>query len=140
MKQVFWDTNVLLDILLRREPFFAPAAAVWLKTESGELEGQVSIPSLTTVFYLVRKCADRKTARSALQAICRVFRVVGSPSEVAHLALESGRKDFEDAVQYHTAALAGADCVITRNPRHFPRVNEGGPSVLTPEEFLRTLA
>ena len=140
MNQVFWDTNVLLDILLRREPFFAPAADVWLKTESGEIEGQVSIPSLTTVFYLVRRCAHRKTARSALHTLCRVFRVVGSPAEVARLALESGRKDFEDAVQYHTAALAGADCVMTRNPRVFPRSGEGGPPVLTPEEFLRTLA
>ena len=140
MKRIFWDTNVLLDILLQRALFFAPAAEVWLKTESGELEGQVSITSLTTVSYLVQKCVDRKAASSALHTICRVFRVVGAPAEVARLALDSGWKDFEDAVQYHTAALAGADCVVTRNPRDFPRAGASGPLVLTPEELLRTLA
>jgi predicted nucleic acid-binding protein len=140
VKRVFWDTNVLLDILLRREPFFAPAADVWLRTEVGALEGCVSIPSLVTISYVVRRCADRKTARTALQTICRVFRIVDSPAEVAGLALQSGWKDFEDAVQYHTAALAGADCVMTRNPRDFLRAGEGRPGILTPEEFLRSLA
>ena len=139
MRRIFWDTNVLLDILLRREPFFSSAADVWLRTEAGELEGLVSIPSLTTVFYLIHKSTDRRTARSALRTLCRVLHVVGSPAEVASLALESPRKDFEDAVQYHTAVLAGADCVMTRNPRDFPSAREGGIPVLTPEEFLCAL-
>jgi len=139
VRRIFWDTNVLLDILLRREPFFASAAELWLKTEAGELEGLVSIPSLTTIFYLIQRSADRRTARSALRTLCRVLDVVGSPAEVAALALDGGRKDFEDAVQYHTAVLAGADCVVTRNPRDFPSAREGGIPVLTPEELLSAL-
>ncbi len=139
MKRVFWDTNALLDILLRREPFFASTAQVWLKTEAGELEGMVSIPSLTTVFYLIEKSADRRTARSAVRTLCRVLQAVDSPAKAARLALESRQRDFEDAVQYHTARLAGADCVMTRNVRDFLRGQEGGIPVLTPEELLRAL-
>ena len=81
MKRVFLDTNVLLDILLRRDPFYAAAAKLWLKAESRELEGLVSLPSLGTIFYLVRKSADLNTARQALNRLD--FREAESPEWVA---------------------------------------------------------
>ena len=135
MKRVFLDTNVLLDILLRRDPFYAAAAKIWLKVESREMEGLVSLPSLGTIFYLVRKRADLNTARQALSTICRVLRVAESPGQAGHMALQSHMPDFEDALQYAIATLAGADCLVTRNPSDFPK--RGKVPVLTPEEFLK---
>ena len=137
MKRVFLDTNVLLDILLRRNPFYAAAAKLWLKVESRELAGIVSLPTLGTIFYLVRKRADLNTARQALDTICRVLQIVDSPAKVGHMALHSRMTDFEDALQYFTATLAGADCVVTRNPSDFPK--RGKVPVLTPEELLKRL-
>jgi predicted nucleic acid-binding protein len=135
LKRVFLDTNVLLDILLRRDPFYAAAAMIWLKVESRELEGLVSLPSLGTIFYLTRKSADLNTARQTLSTICRVLQVADSPGQAGHMALQSHIPDFEDALQYAIATLAGADCLVTRNPSDFPK--RGKVPVLTPEEFLK---
>jgi predicted nucleic acid-binding protein len=138
LKRVFFDTNVLLDILLRRDPFYVAASQIWLKVESGELEGLVSLPSLGTIFYLVRKRSDLNTARQALSTICRVLQVADCPSQAGRMALQSHMPDFEDALQYAIATLGGADCFLTRNPSDFPR--HGKVPVLTPEELLKTLA
>lgn len=137
MKRVLLDTNVLLDILFRRDPFYAAAAKLWLKVESRELEGLVSLLSLGTIFYLVRKRADSDTARHAINTICRVLQIVDSPGRAGHMALQSHMGDFEDALQYAIATLAGADCIVTRNPADFPK--RGKVAVLTPDELLSRL-
>lgn len=134
MKRLFLDTNVLLDIILKRDPFYASAARLWLKVEAREVEGMVSLLSLGTIFYLVRKRTDAHAAREAIRTICRVLRVVDSPGRAANAALESRMSDFEDALQYSVASLSGADCLVTRNASDFPR--HGNVAVLTPDEFL----
>ena len=134
MKKVFLDTNVLLDIILQREPFFIDAANLWLKIESGELKGFVSLPSLATLFYLVRKNSDAATARQAIETMCRVVQIADSPGEAGHMAIQSQVPDFEDALQYAIAVLCGVDCLITRDLAGFPK--RGKLPVLTPREFL----
>lgn len=135
MKRVFLDTNILLDILLKRDPFYAAAAEIWLKVESREMQGLVSLQSLGTIFYLVRKRADADTARQAVGTMCRVLQVTDSPGQAGRMALQSHTPDFEDALQYAIAVLAEVDCLITRNPSDFPK--HGKVPVLTPEEFLK---
>jgi predicted nucleic acid-binding protein len=137
LKRVFLDTNVLLDILLRRDPFYADAAKLWLKIESRELEGLVSLPSLGTIFYLVKRSADANAARQALTTMCRVLRIADGPGKAGQMALQSRMADFEDALQYAIATLAGADCIITRNVPDFPK--RGKIPVLTPKEILARL-
>jgi predicted nucleic acid-binding protein len=137
LKRVFLDTNVLVDILLRRDPFYADAARLWLKIESHELEGVVSLPSLGTIFYLVRKSADTSAARQALNTICQVLKIADGPGSAGHAALQSRMADFEDALQYAIATLAGADCLVTRNVSDFPK--RGRIPVLTPTEFLKRM-
>jgi len=134
LKRVFLDTNVLLDILLRRDPFYAAAAKIWLKVESREVEGLVSLVSLGTISYLVRKRTDPNAAREALNTICRVLQIADCPGQAGRMALQSHMLDFEDALQYAIATLAGADCLVTRNPSDFPK--RGKVPVLTPEDFL----
>jgi predicted nucleic acid-binding protein len=135
VKRIFLDTNILLDILLQRDPFYANAAEIWLGIESGTFEGLVSLPSLGTIFYLLRKQTDGVTARKALKTICRVLHIADCPAKAGHMALRSPQSDFEDALQYAMAVQAKADCLITRNPSDFPK--RGKVVVLTPEEFLR---
>ena len=135
MKRVFLDTNIILDIFLQRDPFYADAAAIWLKIESNELEGLVSLQSLGTIFYLLRKRMDTQTARKALQTMCRVVKIADSSAQAGRMALQSSQPDFEDALQYAIAVLAKVECLITRNSSDFPK--RGKVSVLAPEEFLR---
>jgi predicted nucleic acid-binding protein len=135
VKRIFLDTNIVLDIFLQRDPFYADAAAIWLKIESNELEGFVSLQSLETVFYLLRKCTNVLMARKSLQTMCRVVKIADSPAQTGYMALQSTQSDFEDALQYAIAVLAKAECLITRNISDFPK--RGQVPVLTPEDFLR---
>lgn len=132
--KVFLDTNILIDVLAQRRPFYQDSAAVWTLAEQGRIEGLVSVISYTNIFYIVRKLADAATARRALDHLRSTFSPVGCDGQILALAMDSQFKDFEDAVQYHSALKAGADCMLSRNPADYPRTSD--LPVLTPAEFL----
>jgi hypothetical protein len=75
-----------------------------------------------------------KTARRALTLIRDAFTPVACDGDIINQAIASRFGDFEDAVQYMSAAQIGADCLVSRNVSHFP--GSGGCPVLTPAEFL----
>jgi predicted nucleic acid-binding protein len=130
---VFLDTNVLLDVLARREPFYAAAAEVWSLAERGEFDAFVSAISFNNVYYIVRKAEGAQKANQALRLLRDVFRVVAPDVQILNQAMDADMTDFEDAVQFHSALRAQATHLVTRNPDDFPK---GSLCVLTPEEFL----
>jgi predicted nucleic acid-binding protein len=131
--RVFLDTNVLLDVLSEREPFWRPAARVWSLAESGRLEAFVSAISYNNCFYIVRKHVGQARAYEALRILRDVFRPVPLTEQVLHQALDGGFSDFEDAIQYFSALQARAEVLLTRNPDDYPKP---ALSVLSPIEFL----
>lgn len=132
--KVLLDTNILIDVLAKRQPHYPDSAAVWTLAEEGRIEGIISAISFTTVFYVVRKLSDLETARGALVLLRDAFTSVGCDARIIGLAIDSDLKDFEDAVQYYSALEAHADCFLTRNTSDFPR--SGDCPVLTPTEFV----
>jgi predicted nucleic acid-binding protein len=132
--KAFFDTNVLIDVLAERRPFYADSAAVQTLAEDARLEGLVSAVSFTNVFYILRKLSDAQKARSALALLRDAFTIVACDGRILAQAMSSAIKDFEDAVQYHSAVQGGADCMLSRNPTDFAGL--GGFPVLTPAEFL----
>ena len=130
---IFLDTNVLLDVLARREPFHQAAQRVWTLVESGELRGSVSAISFNNCYYIVRKYGTRDAAEEALRLLRAVFEPVDLTTQVLDRAIDAGWSDFEDAIQLHSAVHAGARTLITRNPADF---SAAAVSVLTPVEFL----
>lgn len=137
MKTVLCDINFILDIFLKREPFYTPAARIFKKIEEKELEGYLCALSFPTLFYLLSKEQKRDKAMKALEKVRIVFNVAAVDEKVIDLSLVSGFKDFEDAVQYYSALQVKADCLITRNKGDY--LDDKLP-VLTSEEFLATLA
>ncbi len=134
--KVLVDTNVLLDVLAKRQPFYADSAAIWSLAEDGLIEGLVSAVSFTNIFYIVRKLAGAETAQRTLVLLRDTFTAVACDVPILNRAIDAGFKDFEDAVQYFTALQAGAVCLVSRNPDHFPRTNDC--PVISPAEFLAT--
>lgn len=132
--KVFFDTNVLIDVVAKRVPFYTDSARIWSLAEAGQITGLVSAISFTTIFYVVRKLKDQKTARQALSLLRLNFQPVACDEHVLYQALDAGLKDFEDAVQYVSAVEAKSDCLVSRNPNHFPLADDC--PVLTPAEFL----
>jgi len=131
--RVFIDTNVLLDVLAEREAFYVDAMRVWTLSESGQIDAHVAAISFSNCYYIVRRHAGRRSAEKAVRLLRDVFKPVDMTVQILNQAIDAGFADFEDAVQFHSAVRARAECVITRNPDHFPRTPL---SVLSPAEFL----
>jgi len=131
--KVFVDTNVLLDVLANRHPFYDDAAEIWTLSEQGKIEAFVSAVSFTNVFYIVRKLMSRSVAVKATRQLTNVFSIAACNENVIQEALDLDLKDFEDAVQLVSAVHTRSVSLITRNPSHFP---VDLIPILTPAEFL----
>lgn len=131
--KVFLDTNVVLDVIARREPFAIPAARIWALAETRRIEGLVSALSFSTIYYITRRVRSRGDASAAVRLMRDIFTVITCDAAVISRAIDADLHDFEDAIQHFSAVAAGADCVVTRNTDHFP---DSGAPVLSPEAFL----
>ncbi|MBI4691629.1 MAG: PIN domain-containing protein [Nitrospirae bacterium] len=133
MKSVFCDLNFLLDIFLKREPFYHSSAHLFGKIENREVKGYLCALSFPTLFYLLSKELGREKAMKTLEKIRLVFKVAEVDERIIDLSLASDFKDFEDAVQYYSAVQAKAEVIITRDKDDY---RKGNLQVLTSEEFL----
>jgi predicted nucleic acid-binding protein len=135
--RILFDTNVLLDALLAREPFVADAAFLLEKVEAAQIEGFMSATTVTDVHYLVGR--QTKSAEAAIKAVTQLLELMEIcpvTREVLEQALAMGLSDFEDAVQVACAITFGLDAIITRDLNGFT----GSPvSVLSPRELKARL-
>lgn len=133
---VLLDLNVVLDVLQQRQSHYVTSARVMNAIAKGKIEGLLAAHSLTTLFYLVWRARDAQTAITAITQLLQTFTVAAINQQVILQALALGWKDFEDAVQIAAASHAGADFLVTRNPKDFKR---GIVPVLQPAELLALL-
>jgi predicted nucleic acid-binding protein len=136
LKKILCDINFILDIFLKRGPFYLSAARVFKKIEDGEVKGYLCSLSFPTLFYLLTRELNREEAFKTLEKIRIVFRVAAVDEKVIDMSLVSDFKDFEDAVQYYSAIQIKADCIITRNKSDY---SDDKIPILTPDEFLAVL-
>jgi predicted nucleic acid-binding protein len=130
---VLIDLNVILDVLQRREPFYAASARVLACAETGIVEGWVAAHSLTTLFYLLTRYQSADQARVTLSELLSFLSVAAVGQAVIEQALRLPYHDFEDAVQMMAAVRAGVGYLVTRNVRDY----ESGPlPALQPAELL----
>ena len=134
--RVIIDTNVVLDVLLAREPFAGTGAEVFALVEQSSIEAALCATTVTTVDYLLTQSLPRNEARRALQALLGLFEVAPVNRAVLEGALRSRIEDFEDAVLEQAGLLAGAEAIITRNTKDFRR---SSIKALDPIELLRAI-
>ena len=134
--KVIVDTNVVLDVLLAREPFLRPAVDVFRLVEESRIDAFICATTVTTVDYLLVKSLPTSDARSALRRLISLFEIATVNRPVIERALESKIQDFEDAVLDEAGQMAGADFVITRNTKDF---TGSSLKVCDPEEFRALL-
>ncbi|HTW94490.1 MAG TPA: PIN domain-containing protein [Tepidisphaeraceae bacterium] len=118
---VFVDTNVLLDVLLARQPFVDHAQRIWSMAERAEIRAVVSAASFLNVYYIVARLSSRAQADRAIRGMLAIFQIAPVDTQIINQAVESGSSDFEDAAQQACASRAGAVCIVTRDERHFGR-------------------
>lgn len=119
MTRALLDVNVVLDFVLSREPFVAPATALLAAAERGQAELRVPAHGVTTVFYLVARERTPGIARRVIADLLLLTRVAVVSDAVVRRALVLGWPDFEDAVCAAAAEADGCDLLVTRDPSGF---------------------
>ncbi|MBK9248323.1 MAG: PIN domain-containing protein [Ignavibacteria bacterium] len=133
MKKLLVDTNIVVDLLARREDFFEEAQELFSLADAKQVELFVSSLTLANAHYLLAKQHKLDEARKILIKFKVLVEVASLDNKIIELALVSDFKDFEDAIQYNTALEIGLEGIITRNKKDFK--NSSLP-VMTAKEYL----
>jgi predicted nucleic acid-binding protein len=131
--KVLFDTNVVLDVLLAREPHAGVAARLFTLVDNERIDGAVCATTVTTVAYVATKAVGGKQAKKLLRQLLDLFAVAPVDRDVIEAALRLDFVDTEDAVVHEAARAWGAAGIVTRNGRDFARASL---PVLEPEELL----
>jgi len=116
------DSNVILDYMLERQPFFNPADKLFniISDNNNSVKGYVSASAVTDVYYIAyRTLKNHEQVRELLAEVLNVVKIISVTGENIHNAFNLNWKDFEDAVQYSEAVSNNIDAIITRNMKGF---------------------
>jgi predicted nucleic acid-binding protein len=136
MKRVLFDTNVVLDVLLKRSPWDVDAAACWEACDDGQIMGFLTASTLTDIFYLARKQKGLDAAREAVRLCLKTFAICTVNRATLEAAVDLSGTDFEDNLQIACATLAHLDAIVTRDQQGF---RDSIIPAMTPAELLATL-
>jgi predicted nucleic acid-binding protein len=120
-KRFLLDTNVVLDVLLNREPHVTTSAAVCAAVENDKAEGLLAAHAVTTIYYLLARQLGEAGARRSVRALLTVFGVAPIDGNTLHQAILSSGQDFEDSVTAAAAHASGCRLIVTRDPKGFRR-------------------
>jgi len=132
------DTNVVLDMLAKREPWHTSASDLLFLCAQGKCKLALSGSTVTDLYYLVNKYVDKNAtnSREVIGKLLEFFSVVEVGFPECCIALTSRVVDYEDAVLVEAARHAKLDCIITRNQSDF---SHSVIPAVTPEEYLQQL-
>lgn len=135
MNKVLIDTDVLLDFFFDRKPFAEFAAEILNLCEENKLKGYTTPVIICNVYYLLRKTANHDLVIEKIKQLLTLIDVLIMDKEVVLDSLNSGFKDFEDALQNFSAVKNGKiNIVLTRNIKDYKKSDL---AVLTPETYLK---
>ena len=135
VSRILVDTNILLDYLLTREPFYEDAKKVVLTCTEGETEGCIAAHSISNMFYILRKDYDVKDRREILTNLCTIFDVEGIDKTKLLSGLHNAYfSDFEDCLQMECAKAYNAEYIVTRNVDDY-RSSE--VKAILPKDYLK---
>lgn len=134
MKNVFIDTNILMDIFSNREPFVKMSLKIYILGNQKQIQLYTSSNTITTLHYLLKKYIDEDKIKMALQQVLENIEIIPVDANIIRKSLKSNHKDFEDAIQIISAqSIHSMDCIITRDLKDF---KNSEIKVFTPDEFL----
>ena len=134
--RILFDTNVILDFLLDREPFSTTAAKLFSKVETGEITGYVCATTITTIHYLARKVIGTGSAMEEINKLMTLFEIAPVNRAVLDAALLSEFKDFEDAVVHESGVYKETQGIVTRDLDGFKKSKI---NIYLPDELLLML-
>ncbi|MFZ0282564.1 MAG: PIN domain-containing protein [Bacteroidales bacterium] len=136
MKNLFLDTNIILDLLANRMPFYTEAANLFSLADKKKVKLSISSLCLADVHYILSRQNPEMKVRNILRTFKVLVNVLPLDVKIIELALNSEFRDFEDAIQYYTAIENDQDLIITRNQQDF---KESKIPVMTAGEFIKSI-
>lgn len=121
--KILIDTNIVLDLILERQPFVENAVLIFEQIERGNLAGYVAATTITNIFYIIRKIEGREVALATIHRLLVGLQFCAVDRQTIETALSLGLKDFEDSIQLACATLDQLDAIVTRDPKDFSSSN-----------------
>ncbi|MBK7884370.1 MAG: PIN domain-containing protein [Chitinophagaceae bacterium] len=137
MKNIFLDTNVIIDFLANRQPFSIYAAKLFNYSFLKKAKIYVSAVSYNNIYYILKQSLPNKETIELLNELSEMVDGADVTKSVISKTLKTDFKDFEDAIQYYCAlSLSKIDFIVTRDTKDFKK---SSIPVLTPTEAISLL-
>jgi PIN domain protein len=133
-KKIFVDSDIVLDVLCKRDPYYEYAAKVFSLADMKKLTVYTSSLVVANVYYILRKAIGIEKSKEALRKLRLLVKIISVEEREVDLALNSSFSDFEDALQYYTAVKHGMETLLTRNIKDY---KEKDLIIQTPEQFIK---
>ena len=134
-KQFFIDSDIIVDLLAHREPFYDHAAELFTFAYNNKIEIFTTAVVLANVFYILRKTKGNDGTKQQLKDLRLLINVLPINANIVDMSLDSKFSDFEDGLQYFTAKENNLLAIITRNGEDY-KVKD--IIIQTAEEYLKT--
>jgi predicted nucleic acid-binding protein len=135
VKRLFIDTNIVIDLLAKREPFYDEAARLFTLADKKKIRLSVSALTFANTNYILLQSKKPDEAKLILRKLKLIVQVLSLDEKIVALSLnDSYFNDYEDALQYYTALENGAEAIITRNLKDFQKAKL---PVMTAGQFLK---
>ncbi|MDR1270508.1 MAG: PIN domain-containing protein [Planctomycetaceae bacterium] len=132
--KVLIDTNIILDVLLNRQPYCRNAAKIVVLSEKEIIESYISASAITDIYYITQKMyKDKQKTIDLIKKILEVVSIATITGNNIYQALDLEWNDFEDSVQYIVGESVSADYIVIRNVNDF---NNSTIKIVTPEQFI----
>ena len=136
MSRIFLDTNIILDLLAERDPFYESIAKVATLADQKRLTLVASPLSFTTVNYVLNKFESNTSVLNKMRKFKIICEICDVNEQTIEKGLNSDFKDFEDSIQFFSALQSNCNIILTRNGKDF---KEATIPIMTAEEYLSSL-
>ena len=133
MDRILVDTNIIIDLLTKRQDFYIPASELFTLADKKEIKIAISSLTFANTFYLLSKELNDTKAKEILRKFKLLVKVLPINDKIIDLSLNSDFRDFEDAIQYYTAIENNLEIIITQNLKNFKLAKI---PVMTAENYL----
>ncbi len=130
--KIIFDTNIILDVLLNREPFVELSAHLMNSVENNNIEGYLCATTIATLDYLISKEKNRTKTKTEVRKLLSLFKISEVNLKVLEMSINSEFKDFENAVQYYSGECCLVNGLVTRNIKDYKQATL---PIYTPDEL-----
>lgn len=135
--KLFVDTNVVIDLLAHRQPFYEEAKRIFSLPDNGNIDIVVSSLSFSTVSYILEHKVEHDMLTDMLRQFASIIEISSIDEKIVErsISADCAFLDIEDAMQHYSAVQSGCEMIITRNPKDF---KSSVLPVFTPKNFIRS--